>query len=233
MLEAPINRNPARPPRLEANLLGPRGVAAVIENIEILPRENVPIALEKRQSQIFGQRFEGAPIVGVVRINGIVINPRTNKVVVARIIQISALETRGRHFVHPQSLDPSVADVAGVRGSGHAAKSVRSGATVAGSKKLPLLESEMRQLVDADKDKFGALIAVDVVFVAAVAETCRRAVVPGDDALGFVVAAVKIVRHIAAKVRQQRRFQLRISAPEKQRVRSGHSIRLENGLPEQ
>src|SRR5579864_6704764 len=173
MLEAPINRNPARPPRLEANLLGPSRVAAVIENIEVLSRENVPIALKKRQAQVFGQRLERAPIVGVVRVNGIVVDPRANEVVVARIVQISALETRGRHFVHPQSLDPSVADVAGVRCSSHAAKSVRSGAAVARSKKLPLLESEMCQLVDADKDKFGALIPVDVVFVAAVAETCR------------------------------------------------------------
>ena len=45
MLEAPVDRNPPRPPRLESQLFGARGVPAHVEQIEILPRENVPVAV--------------------------------------------------------------------------------------------------------------------------------------------------------------------------------------------
>ena len=61
-------------------------------------------------------------------------------------------------------------------------------AAIAGREKLPLAQSEERQLIDADEQKFRALILVDVIFVAAVAEARGRAVLPRDDVLRLVVA---------------------------------------------
>src|SRR5260370_9008862 len=72
MLEAPVDGNPPRPPRFEAYFFRPRSVPPIIENIEILAGENVPIAFEKRAAQMLGQRFEGTaapPPVGGKRIS--------------------------------------------------------------------------------------------------------------------------------------------------------------------
>src|SRR6202030_2454000 len=106
-----------------------------------------------------------------------------------------------RRVIDPQGFHPGVADVAGIAGAGHARHTLWNGTTIARREKLPLLQREVRQLVEPDKQKLRALILVDVVFVAAVAESGGRAVVPGDDVLGFVVAAVERPRHVAAKIR--------------------------------
>src|SRR5947209_14866250 len=90
----------------------------------------------------------------------------------------------------------------------------------------------MRQLIDADEEKLGALILIHIVFVAAVAEAGGRAIGPRNDVLGFVVAAVQRARDIAAEIREQRRFQLGIGAAEQQRIGAGDFIRLINCLPE-
>src|SRR6202043_4032242 len=55
MLEAPVDRNPPRPPRLKSQLFGAHGVAPELEDVEILPGENVPVAIEKRTPQMFRQ----------------------------------------------------------------------------------------------------------------------------------------------------------------------------------
>jgi hypothetical protein len=47
MLEAPINRNPARPPGLQVDFFSANYVARVIEAVKILAGEDVPIAVEK------------------------------------------------------------------------------------------------------------------------------------------------------------------------------------------
>src|SRR5205823_8525058 len=101
MLEAPVNRNPARPPRLKVNLLRPRGVPPVIENVEVLAGKNAPIAFEKRLPQIFRKRFKRAPVVSIVRVDGVVIEPRLNELIIARIVQSALFKTRGWNFVHP------------------------------------------------------------------------------------------------------------------------------------
>src|SRR5207245_8582308 len=99
---------------------------------------------------------------------------------------------------------PGVADVAGVRRAGHArhdlfpfARAARINfdrATVARSEKLPLLQSEVRQLIETNEQKLGALITIDVVLVAAVAKERCGTVLPGDDVLGLVVAFVQRAR---------------------------------------
>ena len=86
MLKSPVDRNPARPPGFKPQLLRPDGVPPIIENVEILPGKNVPVAVEKRAAQMFRQRFQRAAVFGVVGVNCIVINPRANKFVVARIV---------------------------------------------------------------------------------------------------------------------------------------------------
>src|SRR5579872_7299518 len=138
----------------------------------------------------------------VVCVNGIVAEPCANEIVVVRVVQLGPLESRRRRVVHPQGLDPGVADVAGIRRSGHARKRTRNRAAIARSEKLPLLQREVREFVNADEEKFGALIAIDVVFVAAKAEARGRAIAPGYDVLGFVVTFVRIARHIAAEIRE-------------------------------
>ena len=101
MLEAPVDGNPPWPPRLEANRFRPRRVAAVIEIIKILPSENVPVAVEKGAAQVFGQGFEGAAIIGVVRVSRIVFQTRRDEFVVARIVQLCALKAgRGTLSTH-------------------------------------------------------------------------------------------------------------------------------------
>ena len=90
MLKSPVNRDPSRPPRLEPNVFRPRGVPAEIEHVKVLPRKNVPIAVEKCAPQMFRQRFQRPPVLRVVRVNRIVINARANEIVVARIVQAPA-----------------------------------------------------------------------------------------------------------------------------------------------
>src|SRR5579885_3548526 len=201
MLETPVNGDPARPPRLEADFLRTKGVAAILEDIEILAGENIPVPIEKGAAQMLRQRFERAAIGRIVCVNGIVAEPRANEIVLVRVVQLGPLESR-RRVVHPQGLDPGVADVAGIRRSGHARKRTRNRAAIARSEKLPLLQREVREFVNADEEKFGALIAIDVVFVAAKAEARGRAIAPGYDVLGFVVTLVRIARHIAAEIRE-------------------------------
>ena len=58
----------------------------------------------------------------------------------------------------------------------------------------------MRQFIDADEQKFRALILVDVVLVSAVAEARCGTVCPGDQMLRFVVARVHRARNIAPEV---------------------------------
>src|SRR5690242_16551493 len=197
MLKAPVNGNPARPPGFEANLFRPRGVASIIEIAEVLAGKNIPIAVEKGQTQVLGQSLELAPVVGVVGEDGVVFDARADEVVIARIVQIGALEARRRNFVDPQRFDPGVANIARVGGTGHAAEAVRHRTAITGGQKLPLLQGEVRQLVDADEDELGTLIAIDIVLVAAVAEARGRAVLPGNDALRFVVAAIRITRYVS------------------------------------
>ncbi len=126
-----------------------------------------------------------------------------------------------------------MADVSRIRRSSHAGKTPPHGTAVARSEELPLLQREVRQLVEPDEQKLRALILVNVVFVAAVAEARGRAVVPRDDVLRLVVALVKLARNVAAEIGEQRRFELRIRAPQKQRIAAVDPGRLEDGLPEQ
>src|SRR6266571_2595446 len=233
MLEAPINRNPARPPRFESELFRARGVTSILENVEILPGEDVPVALKKRAAQMFRQRFQRAPVFGVFGVNGVVVEPRANEIVIPRVVQFRPLKARRRNVIDPQRFDPGVADVPRVRRAGHGAKASRHGAAVARSEKLPLLQREVRELVETDEQELRALILVNVVLVAAVAEARGRTVFPGYEVLRFVVTLVKSARHIAAKVCQQRRFQLRIGPPKEQRVATHNLDGLANRFPQQ
>src|SRR5712691_12739676 len=196
MLEAPVNRNPARPPGLEPELFRARGVAAILENVEILPGEDVPVAFEKRAAQMLRKRFQSAPVFGVVGVNRVIVEPRANEIVIARVVQFRPLEARRRKVINPQRLDPGVADVPRVRRAGHGAKAFRHGAAVARSEKLPLLQREMRQLVEADEQELRALVLVNVVLVAAVAEARGRTVFPSYEVFRFVVTLVKSARHV-------------------------------------
>ncbi len=73
-------------------------------------------------------------------------------------------------MIHPQRLDPGVADVSRVRRTRHAAYASRHATAVARRQELPLLQRKVRQLINADEKKFRALILVNVVLVTAVAE---------------------------------------------------------------
>src|SRR5258708_1913570 len=183
MLEAPINRNPPRPPGLQPNFLGPRGVASDIENVKVLPGENVPVAIQKRTAQMFRQRFGCRAILRVVGVNRIVVDARTDKVVVAGDVQIRTVEPWRRNVIHPQGFDPGVPDVSRVRRARHVAEASGRATTIAGSQELPLLEGEMRQLINPDEQELRALILVDVALVAAITEPRGRAVFPGNDVL--------------------------------------------------
>src|SRR5438445_9446398 len=72
MLKAPIDRNPPRPPGLKPQLLGANGMPAQLEDVEVLPGENVPVAFEKCAAQMLRQRLERAVIRRVVGVNRIV-----------------------------------------------------------------------------------------------------------------------------------------------------------------
>ena len=206
MLEAPVNGNPARPPRFQTKFFRARGVAADFKEVEILSGENVPVAIEKGAPEIFRQGLERAAIGSIVRKDRVVVDPRADKIVFAGIEQFWTLIAGGRNFIDPQRFYPGVADVSRIRRAGHVADAARHGAAIARGQELPLLEREMRQLIDADEQKFRALILVDIALIAAVAEARGRAVVPGDQVLRFVIRFVKLAWHIATEARQQRRF---------------------------
>src|ERR1041384_4168703 len=84
MLKSPVDRNPARQPRLQPQIFRTRGVPANFKHVKILPGENIPVAVQKRASQMLRQRFEGAAIFRVVRVDGIVVEPGADKFVIAR-----------------------------------------------------------------------------------------------------------------------------------------------------
>jgi hypothetical protein len=86
MLKSPVDRDPARPPWLEPQLLGAHGVAAELKDIEVLPRENVPVALEKGATEMFRQRLERAMIRLVVRVDRIIGKPGANEIVIALVV---------------------------------------------------------------------------------------------------------------------------------------------------
>ncbi len=151
MLKAPVDRDPARPPWLETQGFGAHGVAAELEDVEILPGENVPVAFEKGAAQMFGQRFERAMVRGVVGVNRIVGNLRANKRVVFGIVNLRPLESRRRRMIDPQCLHPGVTDVAGVAGAGHARNAAGHRTAIARSEKLPLVQGEVRELIEPDE----------------------------------------------------------------------------------
>src|SRR5690349_3643797 len=137
---------------------------------------------------MLGQSAERAVVIGIVGVNRIVGKARANELVIVGMVEARLLVFGRRRFVDPQRFHPGMADVAGIAGSGHArddglpfvdSGSVKlNGAPISRSQELPLLQSEMRQLIDADEQKLRALVLVDIIFVAAVAEARSRAVAP-------------------------------------------------------
>src|SRR6266568_6221786 len=125
------------------------------------------------------QSFERAAVFRVVGVNRIVVDARANEIVVTRIIQIAALKSRGRLLIDPERFYPGVPDVARVRRASHAAYASRHAATIAGSQELPLLQREVRELIDPDEQKLRTLILIDVILIPAVSEARRRTVFPG------------------------------------------------------
>jgi hypothetical protein len=83
VLEAPINRNPAWPPRLPVKLFHSCRVPPQIEAIEILSGENFPMAVEKRPLQIRRQRRQSFLVILIRRVDWIVEKSRRNKAVFA------------------------------------------------------------------------------------------------------------------------------------------------------
>src|SRR5271165_3022856 len=132
MLEAPVDGDPARPPRLQTKFFRSRGVPANFKDVEVLSGENVPVAVEEGAAEMFRQGFESAAIVRVVSENGVVFEFSADEIVLAGVVKFRTIEACGRNFVDPQSLDPGVADVAGVGGAGHVADAAGDGAAVAG-----------------------------------------------------------------------------------------------------
>src|SRR5271155_1686031 len=233
MLKAPVDGNPARPPGLETKFFGARRVAANFKDVEILPGKDVPVAVKKSAAKIFRQRFEAATIRSVVGECRVVFELRANEIVIAWVVQFGALVTCWGNFVHPQRFHPGVADVAGVGGAGHVAAAARHGATITRSEKLPLLQGEMRQLIDADEEEFGALILIDVALVAAISEARGGAVAPGHQVPGFVVTFVERAGHIATELQEQRRFQLGVGAAQKKRVAASDLEGMKDRFPKQ
>ena len=72
MIKAPVDGDPPRPPGLQAKLFGARGVASDLENVEILAGEDVPVAVEERAAQMFGQSFQRTAIEPIVRVDRVV-----------------------------------------------------------------------------------------------------------------------------------------------------------------
>ncbi len=102
MLKAPVDRNPTRPPGFEANFFRARGVAAVVENIEILAGKNVPVAVEKRFAQMLGQRLERLAIARVVGVDRVVAEPRANEIVVIGVVARRLVIASGRLVIDPE-----------------------------------------------------------------------------------------------------------------------------------
>src|SRR6266404_9736074 len=157
MLKAPIDRNPSRPPGVKPQFFGANRVPAKLEHIEVLPGENVPVALEKCTAQMLRQRLERAVIRRVVRVNRIIGKLGANKIVIAFVVQLWPLESRRWHAIDPQRLHPCMPDVAGIARASHARETFRHRTAIARSQKLPLLQREVRQLIEPDEQKLRAL----------------------------------------------------------------------------
>ena len=106
-------------------------MAANIEDVEILAGENIPVAIEKCATQMFGQRFQRAMVFRVVRVNRIVFEIGADEIEVARVIQLRAIESRRRDVIDPQRFHPCVTNVAGVGGAGHARTAALDRTTIA------------------------------------------------------------------------------------------------------
>jgi hypothetical protein len=114
------------------------------------------------------QRFQRAAVVGVVGVDRVVGDVRANEVVLLGVVLFRAIEARWRNVIHPQHFHPGVADVSGIRGASHRRPASLHRAAIARGEKLPLLQREVRQLIDTDEQELRALILVDVVFATAV-----------------------------------------------------------------
>src|ERR1019366_8614820 len=67
----------------------------------------------------------------------------------------------------------------------------------------------------------------------AISKPRRRTVKPRDDVLRFVVLVIQLAWHIAAKICDERRLQLRKRSPQQQRVHARMLVRLVDRLVEQ
>src|ERR1700733_11013581 len=131
MLESPINRNPSRPPWLPVYLLRANNMPRAIEPVEILPRENVPVAVEKCALQIRRQSAQRLQIILIARVNRIVRYARRNEIVI-RCVEFFGMFHAGRGlFIDPQRLHPGMTDVSGVGSTSHARKRARHGTPIA------------------------------------------------------------------------------------------------------
>ena len=195
-------------------MLGSRRVPPHIEKIEILPGEDVPIAFEKRLPQMSRQRVQRLQIIRVVAIERIIGNGGANEGVIGGIILPRTVHPRRRPLIHPKRLHPGVPDIAGVCRRGHIGSRPRNRAAIAAGEKLPLAQREVRELVNTDKEKFRALVLVDVVFACGIAEASGRAIVPGDHVLRFVVTLIDVARHVPTKISDQRCLELWKGAPQ-------------------
>src|SRR5256885_14330550 len=135
-------------------------------------------------------------------------------------------------MIHPECFHPCVPDISWIRRASHARKTSPYGTPVARRQELPLLQREMRQLIEPDEQEFRALVLVNVILITAIAKARRRTVQPRHYVLRFVVTLVKLARHIAPEIRQQRTFQLRIRPPQQQRVAARDFIRLKDRFPQ-
>ena len=105
-----------------------------------------------------------------------VIEPRTNEIVVARVVQIGAIESGGRFMIYPERFHPGVADIARVGRAGHAGAASLHGTAIARSEKLPLLQREVRELIEPDEQELRALVLRYVLLALGIAEPCSAAV---------------------------------------------------------
>src|SRR5579885_2345387 len=102
MLESPVNRNPARCPRLNLKLFGPLRMLERIEDVEILPREDVPVALHVNLLHLRGQRIQLRPVG--LREMWIVRCQRRHK---CKLV-LQGPQLNGKVSVNPQLLHPCV-----------------------------------------------------------------------------------------------------------------------------
>ena len=77
-------------------------MASDIEAIEILPGEDVPIAIKKSSLQMRGQRFQCFLIILVCRVNRIIENFCADEFVVRGIVLLRAFHSRGGLSINPQ-----------------------------------------------------------------------------------------------------------------------------------